>query len=377
MGTTDIRLQSVDLSFRKEQVLQNINLEVDDGEFCVIIGPSGCGKSTLLQSIAGLAEPDRGEVYLGGTRASTLSIQDRNLGYVFQEFEDTLFPHMTVGENVAFGIRQQKDSVDEESIQAKVDEMLEMLSIGHTKDDLPSELSGGQQQRVELARQLVRECDTMLLDDPLADLDYKLQKRMELEIRQIHDNLGSTFLYVTHNQDQALKLADKLVVVNAGQIEQVGTPSEVYHHPNTAFVARFVGDNNVASANLVESNDSDEHIVESDFGRIPVSLANDSSVGEAGLVGVRPEKVVVGDDASDADTQLTATLLDSIYMGDKTELAVSIDGYDNDFYVVVSGMIDVDRYGDQIEIGWDVADAQFFTEISVTGTQTAEDIMKL
>jgi len=296
---------------------------------------------------------------------------------VFQEFEDTLFPHMTVGENVAFGIRQQKDSVDEESIQAKVDEMLEMLSIGHTKDDLPSELSGGQQQRVELARQLVRECDTMLLDDPLADLDYKLQKRMELEIRQIHDNLGSTFLYVTHNQDQALKLADKLVVVNAGQIEQVGTPSEVYHHPNTAFVARFVGDNNVASANLVESNDSDEHIVESDFGRIPVSLANDSSVGEAGLVGVRPEKVVVGDDASDADTQLTATLLDSIYMGDKTELAVSIDGYDNDFYVVVSGMIDVDRYGDQIEIGWDVADAQFFTEISVTGTQTAEDIMKL
>jgi ABC-type Fe3+/spermidine/putrescine transport system ATPase subunit len=367
----------VDLSFRKEQVLQNINLEVDDGEFCVIIGPSGCGKSTLLQSIAGLAEPDRGEVYFGGTRASTLSIQDRNLGYVFQEFEDTLFPHMTVGENVAFGIRQQKDSVDEESIQTKVDEMLEMLSIGHTKDDLPSELSGGQQQRVELARQLVRECDTMLLDDPLADLDYKLQKRMELEIRQIHEDLGSTFLYVTHNQDQALKLADKLVVVNAGQIEQVGTPSEVYHHPNTAFVARFVGDNNVASANLVETNDSDQQIVESEFGRIPVSPMNDSTLGETGLVGVRPEKVVVGDDTSDADTQITATLLDSIYMGDKTEIAVSIDGYDHDFYVVVSGKVDVDRYGDPIEIGWDVGDAQFFTDISVTGTQTAEDIMKL
>jgi len=245
MSAENIRLQSVNISFRDEQVLQDIDLAVDDGEFCVIVGPSGCGKSTLLQSIAGLSEPDSGTVYLNGDPASSLSVQERNLGYVFQEFEDTLFPHMTVEENVAFGVRQQDEQVDEEQLSEEIDEMLDLLAIGDTRDDLPSGLSGGQQQRVELARQLIRGCDTILLDDPLADLDYKLQKRMELEIRRIHEELESTFLYVTHNQDQALKLADTVVVMNRGRIEQIGTPSEVYHNPNTAFVANFIGDNNI------------------------------------------------------------------------------------------------------------------------------------
>src|SRR6056297_1200369 len=244
MGSTDVRVDSLDISFRNERVLQSIDLEIEDGEFCVIVGPSGCGKSTLLQTIAGLTTPDRGRVFLRGEDAGEMSVQDRDLGYVFQEFEDALFPHMSVGENIAFGVRQQSESVDEAALDERIDDLLAMLAIPETRDDLPSALSGGQQQRVELARQLIRECETMLLDDPLADLDYKLQKQMELEMRQIHEDLGSTFVYVTHNQDQALKLADKLVVMNQGMLEQVGTPDEVYANPATAFVGRFVGDSN-------------------------------------------------------------------------------------------------------------------------------------
>jgi len=376
MSAENIRLQSVDLSFRDEQVLQDIDLAVEDGEFCVIVGPSGCGKSTLLQSIAGLADPDSGVVYLNGERASTLSVQERNLGYVFQEFEDTLFPHMTVGENVAFGVRQQDEQIDEEQLSAEIDEMLDLLAIGDTRDDLPSGLSGGQQQRVELARQLIRGCDTILLDDPLADLDYKLQKRMELEIRRIHEELGSTFLYVTHNQDQALKLADKVVVMNRGRIEQIGTPSEVYHEPKTAFVANFIGDNNIAEAELVEA-DGDAYIAESDIGRFPVTPAHDTDVGETGILGIRPVNVAIGGDAVNKETTITATLDGSTYMGDRTEIDVRIDGYGPSFYIIVPGKLDPGQYGDEITLGWDVKDAQFLTDLSVSETYTTDNILKL
>jgi ABC-type Fe3+/spermidine/putrescine transport system ATPase subunit len=185
-----ISVTSLEKSFANEQVLRGIDFTVDDGEFCVVVGPSGSGKSTLLKCIAGLVEFDRGSISLDGRDVGALSVPERNIGFVFQDFEERLFPHMTVAENVAFGLRQAGAS--ETEIETKTDEMLALLSIGETRDSFPSELSGGQQQRVELARQLVRECDVMLLDDPLADLDYKLQKRMELEMRQIHEELGSS-----------------------------------------------------------------------------------------------------------------------------------------------------------------------------------------
>jgi len=376
MSAENIRLQSVNISFRDEQVLQDIDLAVDDGEFCVIVGPSGCGKSTLLQSIAGLSEPDSGTVYLNGDPASSLSVQERNLGYVFQEFEDTLFPHMTVEENVAFGVRQQDEQVDEEQLSEEIDEMLDLLAIGDTRDDLPSGLSGGQQQRVELARQLIRGCDTILLDDPLADLDYKLQKRMELEIRRIHEELESTFLYVTHNQDQALKLADTVVVMNRGRIEQIGTPSEVYHNPNTAFVANFIGDNNITEAELVES-DGDAYVAESDIGRFPVTPAHDTNIGETGILGIRPVNVAIGEDAAEKETTITATLDGSTYMGDRTEIDVRIDGYEPSFYIIVPGKVDPGQYGDEITLGWDVTDAQFLTDLSVSDTYTISNILEL
>lgn len=376
MGTAEITVESIDITFRNEQVLQDVDLAVQNGEFCVIVGPSGCGKSTLLQSIAGLTEPDTGTVFIGGEDAASLSVQEREIGYVFQEFEDTLFSHMTVGENIAFGIRQQDDPVDEDELQDRIDEMLEMLAISHTKDDYPPELSGGQQQRVELARQLIRECDTMLLDDPLADLDYKLQKRMELEIRQIHSDLESTFIYVTHNQDQALKLADKIVVMNQGRIEQVGTPAAVYHEPKTAFVGQFIGDNNTLAGEVVDATD-EMVTVETGLGRVEATNQNDAAVDETGIVQIRPVEIRIGDDAAGLETTVEATPIDSTYMGERTEIVFSVAGVDDDIYAFVPGKVDLDSYGDSVQIGWESDDATFFTELSVTETYTMDDILEL
>lgn len=376
MASADVSVKSLGVSFRNEQVLRDIDLEIENGEFCVIVGPSGCGKSTLLQSIAGLTSPDTGSINLNGRDAAGMSPQDRNLGYVFQEFEDTLFPHMTVGENVAFGVRQQAEDIDEDSLQAEIDELLEMLAIGQTKDDPPSELSGGQQQRVELARQLIRETDIMLLDDPLADLDYKLQKQMELEVRQIQNNLGSTFVYVTHNQDQALKLADKLVVMNRGTIEQIGTPDEVYHEPKTAFVGRFVGDSN-AMTGTIEDGTGDRITAQTSIGSIAATNQNGASHGDTGIILIRPRNVTLGDEATACENVFTATILGSTYMGEETEIVLDLDGFEDEFYTTSPGKVDIETFDDPVEIGFDAADVQFFDNYSVTNTVTTEDILEL
>jgi ABC-type Fe3+/spermidine/putrescine transport system ATPase subunit len=376
MASADVRVKSLGVSFRNEQVLRDVSFEVEDGEFCVIIGPSGCGKSTLLQSIAGLTAPDTGEVYINGQNSSEISTRERDLGYVFQEFEDALFPHMSVGENIAFGIRQKDEETDETELEDQIDELLDMLAIGHTKDDHPSELSGGQQQRVELARQLIRETDTILLDDPLADLDYKLQKQMELEIRKIQNELGSTFVYVTHNQDQALKLADKIVVMNRGQIEQIGTPDEVYHEPETAFVARFVGDSNV-SGGTIERISDEEITVETGIGTVSATNMNGASEGDDGVLMVRPGNVQIGDIDDDTDNVLEATPLGSTYMGETTEIVLEVDGFGEDFYSIRPGKVAIEDYGETVQIGFSADEVQFFDDLSRTNTVTTKDILEL
>ncbi|MFD1687090.1 ABC transporter ATP-binding protein [Halobellus litoreus] len=371
-----ISISSLSKKFADELVLDRIDLSVTDGEFCVVIGPSGCGKSTLLKCIAGIADPDTGEIHLRGRNTESVPSRDRDVGLVFQEFEETLFPHKTVAENIGFGLRQQSDAPPEEQIEDRIDEMLDLLAISHTKSSYPDELSGGQQQRVELARQLVRDCDITLFDDPLADLDYKLQKRMEIEMRRLHNELESTFLYVTHNQDQALKLADRLIVMNDGVIEQVGTPEEVYTNPANAFVGRFVGDSNLLVGDVVRTTDS-EIVVETPVGELAVSDTGERlAEGSEGAVLVRPEDIVIGDGAANCRNNVGVVLKGRTYTGEVMEYSVSVPGYDNELQVVKPGRPDDAENSNETEIGFDASAAQFFEEMSVTGDMKVSDLLE-
>jgi len=368
-----ISIERLETSIAGESVLTDLSLDIETGEFCVIVGPSGCGKSTLLRSIAGLIEPERGRITLRGTDATNIPPEDRSLGFVFQEFEETLFPHKTVAENVAFGLEQQSNSYSREEIDKQIEHILELLAISHTKNDLPDELSGGQQQRVELARQLVRDCDIMLLDDPLADLDYKLQKRLELEMHRIQRDMGSTFVYVTHNQDQALKLADKLVVINDGQIEQIGTPQEVYSSPATAFVARFVGDSNLFVSTVRRKLDSSVRL-DTDIGEMTaLPDAGIDGSGE-GVTIVRPEDIHFRDEGEELGNSFSGILTDQTYSGEFTEYIVTLADGTYELLVVKPGQPRFDTVGRSVPVGWDTADAQYFETLSVTDEISIEDL---
>jgi len=373
---TAISVSSLRKSFTTEEVLCGIDLHIESGEFCVVVGPSGSGKSTLLKCIVGLLDYDDGWVTLNGKDVESVPVEDRNLGYVFQDFEERLFPHMTVEENVAFGLRNQEDGPSDSEINERITSMLELLAISETRDNAPGELSGGQQQRVELARQLVRRCDVMLLDDPLADLDYKLQKRMELEMRRIHEELDSTFLYVTHNQDQALKLADKLVVMNHGMIEQVGPPDEVYDNPNTAFVGRFVGDSNPLLGDVVEAR-GERVAVETNAGRVLAKPRGDSADGNRVLIITRPEELVLGRGAMERDNAFDARIESRTYTGETTEFVVAVEGLKQEFEVVVPGNVGFDDLDRKTKIGWNAEQGIAYDQLSVSDAVAVDDLIEV
>jgi len=392
-------VDSLGKTFDDERALVDVDLTVDDGEFVVVIGPSGCGKTTLLHCIAGLTHPDRGDVRRDGESLVDVPVREREFGVVFQDFEDRLFPHLTVAENVEFGLRQTGDYTDEE-IQSRIDEVLELLAISGTRNDYPPTLSGGQQQRVELARQLSRDAETFLLDDPLSDLDYKLQKRLELELRRLHATDGDTILYVTHNQDQSLKLADRIVVMNRGTVEQIGSPTAVYREPKTAFVARFVGDSNLLVADVPATLDGDVTLVETPMGTVraretPDAATTDDDSGRggrddggagggrdgddrlgAGVLVVRPENVGFGD----GENTVSGVLEQRIYTGELTEFVVSLADGDHEFRTQEPGdvpMAAIDgSIGERVRISWDVDDTHYFGpgELSATGEFSAGDL---
>lgn len=380
-----IRVSGLEKTFDRERVLNGVDLSVEPGEFCILVGPSGSGKSTVLKAIAGLVEPDGGQIQIGGRDVADVPVNQRNLGFVFQEFEETLFPHMTVAENVAFGLEQAPENYSSSEIESRVNDMLELLAIDETREDTPDELSGGQQQRVELARQLVRDCDVMLLDDPLADLDYKLQKRMELELRRLHAESGGTYLYVTHNQEQALTLADTLVVVNEGRVEQAGTPTEVYERPANAYVGRFIGDSTLFKARFVNAN-GDAVTAETPVGTLDAKAAHDGiETGTEGVVLVRPEDVALGTDADDCVNRFVGRPQDRIYTGEQTEFLVTIDSEDGEQTVQsrYPGNVSIEEVTlsdgdtDTVSVGWDASEAAAFTRLSAGGETTVDDLWRL
>ena len=237
---TLISLKDIEKSFGTQKIIDHLNLDVMEGEFLTLLGPSGCGKTTLLRMINGFEVPDSGSVTLDGKDLLAIPSNKREVNTVFQSY--ALFPHLTVRENIAFPLRMKKEA--EEEIKKKVDEVLELTKLEVLAERRPGKLSGGQQQRVAIARSLVNRPKVLLLDEPLGALDLKLRKQMQIELRQMQRDTGITYVYVTHDQEEALTISDRIVVLNGGKIEQMGEPWEIYHHPKTKFVATFLGESN-------------------------------------------------------------------------------------------------------------------------------------
>jgi len=273
--------------------VDDIDFSVQEGDFCVIIGPSGCGKSTTLHSLVGKVEPTEGTVELDGRDITTQKTYDRDIGLVFQDFQ--LFPHLNVEENIRYGL--ERIDLPEREIDERVDDIVEMMKLSGSEERDPMELSAGQKQRVALARSLVLEPGLLLLDEPLGDMDYKLQKHMEQELLRIHREFETTMVYVTHDQTQAMRLADQIVVMNDGKVEQSASVNRTYNNPATAFVATFVGDSNIFSGTVTDASDDGELAhVETHVGTFAASTDNLESppvevVGTELSFAVRPQHI--------------------------------------------------------------------------------------
>ena len=311
-GEAKVRLDGVSRHFGGVVALDAIDLEVIGGEFLTLLGPSGSGKTTLLNLIAGMVAPTTGRIWIDGTDVTSVPPSKRGLGMVFQNY--ALMPHMTIFENVAFPLRVRK--LPRAEIERRVGDVLALVRLPDVARRKPNELSGGQQQRIAIARCLVYSPAIILMDEPLGALDKKLREEMQLELKQLHAKLGITALYVTHDQEEALTMSDRIVLLNGGRIEQMGTPNELYFQPRSVFAAEFLGDSNIL-AGKVRGMDPTVS-VETDSGHEIVCRSSPAvSDGEAVKVMVRPENVAMLADgaASELANQLPAQAMDSIFFG--------------------------------------------------------------
>ena len=288
-----VRIADVDKSFDGERVVKKLNLDVERGEFLTMLGPSGCGKTTTLRMIAGFEVPTSGQIFLEGEDVDDKKPNERNVNTVFQNY--ALFPHMNVFDNIAFGLVEKKVKKDE--IRRRVEEMIRLVQLDGMEKRMPAQMSGGQKQRVAIARALVNRPKVLLLDEPLGALDLKLRKQMQGELKALQRQLGITFIYVTHDQEEALTMSDRIAVMNRGRLEQVGTPEEVYNHPETKFVADFIGESNIIEGyveNMTE--DSIEVTMESGKAVIPETGYR---MEEMVYLCIRPENLKISTEAKE------------------------------------------------------------------------------
>ena len=295
--------------------VHDFNLEVKRGEFVTFLGPSGCGKTTTLRMIAGFDIPTSGEILLNGKSITALPPYERPINTVFQRY--ALFPHMNIYDNIAFGLRQKK--VAKDVIDRKVKRMLSLVDLEGFEDRSVSTLSGGQQQRIAIARALVNEPEILLLDEPLGALDLKMRQEMQIELKAMHDKLGITFIYVTHDQEEALTMSDKIVVMSEGEIQQIGTPEDIYNEPKNAFVADFIGDSNIVDG--VMHRDFLVSFAGVQFPCVDRGFAREQSV----QVVVRPEDIEV---VSPVEGQLVGVVNDVIFKGVHFEMHVACEGHE-------------------------------------------------
>ncbi|MBK5228195.1 MAG: ABC transporter ATP-binding protein [Actinobacteria bacterium] len=312
-----VRLEGITKAFKDIVAVDNIDLEVKEGEFLSFLGPSGCGKTTTLRMIGGFEQPTSGKIFLGADNVDGLPAYKRNVNTVFQSY--ALFPHLTVAENVAYGLKRKKVARDE--AKKRLEEILELVDLPGYGDRRITQMSGGQQQRVALARALVNRPGVLLLDEPLGALDLKLRKQMQLELKRIQHEVGITFIYVTHDQEEAMTMSDRIAVMNAGHFEQIGAPQDMYELPATEFVASFLGASNLLDGE-VEGGDGNMARVKLAVGTT-VSVPTDRMPAERGSVrvGVRPEKLHISSDVSangHGSNSVDAQVMVSTYIGVST-----------------------------------------------------------
>jgi len=320
-----IELKQINAGYVKgSPILKDFKLEVERGELVSLLGPSGCGKTTTLRTISGFISPEKGQVIIDGKDVTNLPPNKRNIGLVFQTY--ALFPHLSVYENVAYGLKRRK--VAKEIIKEKVNNILELVSLTGFEERLPANLSGGQRQRVALARSLVIEPDLLLLDEPLSNLDAKLRDEMRAELSRVQHQLGITMIYVTHDQIEALSLSSKIIVMNEGNIEQMGTPKEIYEKPATRFVAKFVGFDNELKAKFIKVNDANEVFVEVSNTTIMIDREQHFDVkslkkGQSVSLFFRPDDTIISNMKN--ETSLAAKLNYANYQGNNSSFALTFE----------------------------------------------------
>jgi multiple sugar transport system ATP-binding protein len=352
-----VELESVVKSYGSTKVLHGVDLDIDQGEFAVFVGPSGCGKTTLLRTIAGLEELDSGSIKIGDQRIDILPPSKRGIAMVFQNY--ALYPHMSVFENMSFGLRLAK--TDKTLIRKRVEETAEILQISDYLDRRPKALSGGQRQRVAIGRAIIQEPNVFLFDEPLSNLDAKLRVKMRVEIARLHQRLKTTMIYVTHDQVEAMTMADKIVILNQGNIEQVGRPLDLYNYPKNRFVAEFIGSPamNFLNATVIAVDDRSITVDVDGGSRVSVPCRPDSTAIEGAPVflGIRPESMAL---KGNNDARITGAVDAVERLGNETYLYVTTT--QGEEITVHTAGDEVVRSGDNTDIGFDAAKCHLFHE---------------
>ena len=373
MTASDLVLSSVTKRFGSFTAVDDLDLTVPEGSFFALLGPSGCGKTTTLRMVAGLEEPSVGSIHLGGDDITSLRPYKRPVNTVFQSY--ALFPHLSISENVAFGLRRRKVK----DIKRQVGEMLELVELAPYADRRPAQLSGGQQQRVALARALINRPQVLLLDEPLGALDLKLRRQMQIELKRIQTEVGITFVHVTHDQEEAMTMADTIAVMNGGVIEQMGHPLDLYENPATTFVSNFLGQSNLVGGKVLER--SQDSVLIDVHGSKLVAPADRARSSEGDVwVGVRPEKVFLA--AAESETDDGSNLLaggvvtDVSYVGVSTQYLVRQTwGQELMVFEQNTGARDSFRAGDRVDLHW-MPSHTFLLDASQdasAGVETEED----
>jgi len=350
-----VKFDKVDKSYDgKVLVVKDLNLDIAEGEFITMLGPSGSGKTTCLMMLAGFETPTNGEIYLDSNPISNIPPHKRGIGMVFQNY--ALFPHMTVYENLAFPLKVRKILKDE--IDKKVDKALSMVSLSGFEKRMPNQLSGGQQQRVAVARALVFDPQVVLMDEPLGALDKNLRESMQYEIKHIHESIGVTVVYVTHDQGEALTMSNRIAVFNDGKVQQLSSPDKLYEEPVNSFVAEFIGENNTFSGEVSEISNDKCKIKLNSGSEIFANPIRVKSKGEKSIVSIRPERAII-DPEEKMDNKHKGKIEEVIYHGDHTRVRLSLLG-NKAFILKVpnsSARMDI-KLGNEISVGWNSHDAR-------------------